>query len=278
MLNTYVMGHPAVVVCSPNRIELVNGQWKLEDITVEFMRARLNLQPLWNRNHQELIVDGLEVGKARNAAAQEAVKVGAEYLFFIDNDVILKPQTLNRLVWLADNWPDYGIFSGVYCTKTPNSVPLIFKKVENPGHGEVFWDWTPGDLLKDDILGCGMGCCLIRVSLLKAMLDKYPDAPLFETVPPTINGKGCSEDIWFCTRARLEFNSKIMIDTSLICNHIDKLTGTMYGLPADSLPARNYYAKYPQELPNEEDQRREEIECTTEGNETTSNTESIIHN
>lgn len=270
MQNRPDVDKPSIIICSPNRILTdEDGNKRLEPVSIEHMRSRLNMLPPWNRTWQELCIDGEEIGHARSMASEYAIIKNAEFLFFIDNDVVLLPETLNKLVWLANNYPDYDIFSGVYNTKDSPSYPLIFKGVTE-GHGEVFWDWTPGDILKDNIVGCGMGCCLIRVSLLHKMRERHKLSPFFSTLPASETGSGCSEDIFFIQRALKEHGSKVMIDTNLLCGHINMKTGVTYWLDEDTLPARNYYAKYPKELPNEEEQRGEEVGRTVEGNETTS--------
>ena len=221
MQNLFNGEHPKIVVCTP--MPIVDG--RLEPVTVEWHRGRQNLIPPFGMNYREIAIDGLPVDEARCMVAQMAIDCGSQFLFFNDYDVILPPNILNKLVYHAAQHPEVGVFSGVYCVKMDPPVPLIYK------HGEIFWDWSLGEILIDGITTCGMGCALIRTSLLKD-IDKSKE--LFKTTP---NG---SEDVWFLERARLEQDNKILIDTSFICGHIDNKTGVIYGLPEDCIPMNRY--------------------------------------
>jgi len=231
MQNLFKGMKPKIVVCSP--MPLVDGKLenKLENITVEWHRHRQNLIPPFGKNYREIAIDGYPIDEARCAVAQMAIDCESEFLFFNDYDVLLPENILNKLVFWAGNKPYIDVFSGVYCAKMEPPVPLIYKS------GQVFWDWCIGDILIDDIDGCGMGCCLIRTELFKKLIKSNPDKPLFRT---SENG---SEDIYFLRRAKDELNNKILIDTSFICGHIDNNTGKIYGLPEECIPMQKYLNK-----------------------------------
>jgi hypothetical protein len=52
-----------------------------------------------------------------------------------------------------------------------------------------------------------------------------------------------TDDLWFCKRAMEEADSKILVDTGILCGHIDNETGVVYTLPDDCLPMKRYNAK-----------------------------------
>jgi cellulose synthase/poly-beta-1,6-N-acetylglucosamine synthase-like glycosyltransferase len=195
-------------------------------------------------NVGEIRVDGQEVGVARNAAAAEAIKRGFKYLMFIDSDTLVPANGLRLLTYHLDNNPDYDIAAGLYTNKGNPPVPLIWDRW---GEG-VFWDWTLGDVLKNNIVACGTGCMLIRVSLFER-LEHSDDNPWFLTdIGTTCDDGGqqfqylISDDIHFCRRAVQEAGAKILVDTTVYCSHIDS-DGVQWQLRDDSLPVKRLAEK-----------------------------------
>lgn len=161
--------------------------------------------------------DSLEVGDARNAIVEMALKDGLEYLFFIDYDVAPPQNALVKLMSL-----DVDIASGVYHLKTVPSYPLIFVK----GWKYAFDDYDPGDLVEAD--GCGMGCTLIKMDVFKRV-----PKPWFRTVPgyadanPGVILPHLTEDIYFCKKAKAA-GCRIVVDTMVQAHHVDSKNGITY--------------------------------------------------
>ena len=157
-------------------------------------------------------VKGYGCAQARNLCAREALDYGAEYLMFVDSDVIIPNDAVNRLV-AADS----DIALGVY----PRRDTMT-------GQTEVF---LPGDNFLDEnninlsdiykyqddpviqVKGGGMGCTLIKTDLFNKVAY-----PWFKYVEYD-NGKVLSEDNYFCWRAKEEADAKIVCDTSVRCYH-----------------------------------------------------------
>jgi len=175
------------------------------------------------------------VDDARNQIAQAALDQKCDFIFFLDWDVIPHPQMLHQLVMRALNAPDYDVFSGVYCCRHRDyPAPLVY--VGPDFH--VSYDWTVGDVLtsrENEVTGFGMGCCLIRCSLLQRI-----EAPWFQT-RIQVEGGGETEDLYFLKLAAAA-GAGLMIDTSLLCWHIDPDTGVASNLPYDSLPIKRWRA------------------------------------
>ena len=182
---------------------------------------------------------GKGIDEARNESARIASDNKADFLFFLDWDVIPHPQTLHQLVQRALNEPDIDVFSGVYCCRHRDwPAPLVYFGDDY----KIGYDWTVGDLLttgEHDLSGFGMGLTLIRPSLF-AKLDPIPGKPWFHT------SKGETEDLYFLKRARREANAKFLVDTSLLAWHIDPDTGVAYNLPHDSSPVKRWRALNPE--------------------------------
>lgn len=230
-----------IAICTPIPfVPRPGGGLIKERISVDWHRCRQGLAMPTNIVVMELAADGMEVGVARNSAVQRILEAPTkpEFLFFIDYDVLLPHDALTKLLYRARHFPDYDILCGVYCSKSALPEPLIYK---GEGGGP-FWDWSMGDLVFD-LTSCHMGLTLIRTSLFERMTHTE-ELPWFLTRNDRgiVNGKMVSnrgtEDIHFCKRAREEVGAKIMADTSVLAGHMDMSSGTVYGLPNDSMPVR----------------------------------------
>ncbi len=243
-----------VVICTPMaKVTGPKGDLILDPISPLWHRARAGLHMPTNINICEAQADGLEVGDARSRIAANCLKMNPrpEFLLFIDSDVIVPYDCFTKLFFRARCFPDHDIFAGVYCLKNP-SVPDPLIYTQN-GQGP-FWDWKVGDILTTkghDIRSVHMGATLIRVSLFQKLLDAglvhgdgtdQADEPFFHTGNTRSDKPGIArlavgtEDIYFCHKAQ-ELGAQVLVDTSVLCGHHDKSTGTTYGLPYGSGPA-----------------------------------------
>jgi SAM-dependent methyltransferase len=239
--------HGAIGICTPIPTvkSAMPGLRRLEPITPEWHRARLKLLHPAGNNIAEVYVDGMAIADARNKAAQQAVDTRMKYLFFIDYDTIVPADALCRLVYHLENRPEYDIAAGLYCTKSLPPYPLLWREW---GNG-VSWDFTLGEVLLDRVVGVPMGCTLIRVSLFERM-SHSEENPWFNTrkgpmvlkTGKKVQGSG-TEDLWLCHRLEDELHGKILMDTSVLCEHIDHRTGMRHSLPNDCLPRRRAIEK-----------------------------------
>lgn len=195
---------------------------------------------------------GYDVKDARNIIVQAAVLNDFEWLFFHDSDVILPPDCYLKLNTYMRNG-DLPLVSGLYVTKSFPSEPLLYR-----GRGNSYFaKWQLGEKVWAD--GCGMGCMLINVKILKAMWQDAPeylaggnqkvrkvfDTPQFLWVDPEmqgIRGFAGTEDLsWFDRIKQGDYLAKagfkkiakkkypICVDTSIMCYHISP-DGTKYPL------------------------------------------------
>lgn len=239
-----------VALCSPHRkIRLPDGSWVGDTVTTDWHYARMSLALGTNIVTVTLMENGKEVGEARDSAARRCLKhtPRPEYLFFLDDDVVPSSDAFLKLFARAKWTPDVDVFCGVYTVKGgPFPDPLIYA---GDGAGP-FWDWAIGDVLTTDshgITSCHMGLTLIRVSLFERLIaaglvdaeDGGPE-PFFKTVSETDNrgrSKQGTEDMYFCHKVQ-KAGGKILVDTSVLAGHVDKNTGSIYGLHPDSPPVQ----------------------------------------
>jgi hypothetical protein len=178
-----------------------------------------------------LLVKGKPVEEARNLLAQKALEMNAKYLFFIDDDTIAPPNSLQRLIYVLDNAPDIAAIGGVYCTKADVPAPVVFRGM---GKGS-FWNWKKGDIF--EVTGIGAGCLLIRTEIFHKLT--YPWFK-FDTELSYDHGKpssSVSEDIYFCNAVRAA-GYKVFAHGGILCDHYDPKTNKMVRMPEDSYPMR----------------------------------------
>ena len=175
---------------------------------------------------------GSMVYDARGRIAQRAINAGAEWLIMYDSDMVLPPETTQRLLDAAmgdapsdvvpygsrtssvsaegaDTFPkgeDLGgglrsFVSGLYFMRRLPTKPLILKELDwyedevlgAQEFAEVYEDYPRDSVF--EIAGCGFGCCVMSVEMVKHMTVAYRMNPF--TPMPRL-----SEDYSFCLRAR----------------------------------------------------------------------------
>lgn len=161
-------------------------------------------------------IAGMPYDHARNAACQQTLECGADWLFFLDSDVRPPADTVLRL--MARRQP---IISGVYARRSPPvGLPVMMR------NGQWVTDYEPGSIIEVDVVGAG--CLLIHRSVLEKFkenpLGKERGKPWFDwrvdmggLLPP---GEAMSEDFCFCLHARRQFGYRILVDTGVQCKHI----------------------------------------------------------
>jgi hypothetical protein len=177
-------------------------------------------------------VKNLPIDQARERACETAQNVGAKYLWFIDDDTVPPPNSLKRMIYILDNYPDVGIVGGVYVTRDPvQPQPVIFRGM---GMGS-YWSWKAGDIF--EVTGMGAGCMLVRVSILKELPRPWFKFDINDSNDPLVASTSVSEDIWFCNLVR-KAGHKIFAHGGILCDHWDVNTGEVFRMPPDSYPMR----------------------------------------
>ena len=160
---------------------------------------------------------------ARNIIAQKAIEQGFDRVMWFDSDIIMPPDTMERLAADMDTGLDF--VTGVYYKRALPTAPVVYSDVwwrVNQGEAEAgakHIESVTGGLF--EVAGCGFGCCMTSVKLLKDLVGRVgaPFTPLI----------GVSEDLSFCLRA-MEAGYKIMCDGRIQCGHIGTIeyNGAMF--------------------------------------------------
>lgn len=137
-----------------------------------------------------------------------------EWLWFVDSDIHLRDDTLDRLMEIAD--PEkVPILGALYFMGNDEGVvPCVMKRKKHlDGTVKIAPVFTADDYPRDALLrvdGLGMGCTLIHRSVLDEMMKVYGLPEPFFAQEYDEGGILCGEDVSFCMRAdKLGFPSHV---------------------------------------------------------------------
>jgi len=159
-----------------------------------------------------LPVFGANIAENRNIISEQAVKLGAEWVLYVDDDQVLAPDTLMRL--LAR---DKDIVSGIYLKREMPFVPQMYAQEDQRGwcYPRLLAPFASGLV---EVVATGAGCLLVKTKVLEAM-----EKPHWRLGQITSDGWG--DDMNFCHRAR-EAGFKVWCDLDTRVGH--QINGTIW--------------------------------------------------
>lgn len=146
---------------------------------------------------------------SRNNIAKRAIEMGADFVLWLDSDMVFEPDLLERLMAHMDN-KEVSMVTGVYYRRVAPFSPTLFDRLD---YHDGATAWTEFKEIPDKLFtvgGCGFGCVLMRVEVLFDVAGRYQScfAPLGNT----------GEDLAFCWRAR-QCGHQIYCDPTIQCGH-----------------------------------------------------------
>ena len=149
---------------------------------------------------------------SRNQLAQNAIDCEADYVLWLDSDMVFGPDLLEDLV--HDMKPDIDLVTALFFARRPNYDPCVWTKLRL-GVGDESIAERPTEIPKEpfEIDACGMAATLVRTSALKDVMDRYGD--IFAPI------KGYGEDLSFCIRAK-SLGKKFVCDPRVKVGHITR--------------------------------------------------------
>lgn len=173
-------------------MKIVVGIPCMGTIHAETVGSLLQLQMSYKDiDFRPIIIANSLVYDARNKIINHAMNENADYLLFVDSDIVFPYTALATL--LNQN---KGIISGVYWSRAENVNKAIIYDSIKPRH--IFNHKPDAVPVKRQIQGCekikacGMGFCLIRKDVLQKVTKHF--------ISPFEPFKGLGEDIAFCYR------------------------------------------------------------------------------
>ena len=202
------------------------------ELSAYFMQSMDDLRT-WDLAHGRHLVgtfrqvSSANITNARNDLVTRFLNdCDADWLWFLDADMVFEPDTLHQLLVNAD--PVKAPIVGGLCfgMDGPSLFPTLYFLVRDPDTGEAGMVRPPqydADTLVQ-VNATGAACLLIHRSVLLAMRKAVDEKhPQFSAAYPffmekELDGKPSGEDITFCLRAQiLGFN--IHVDTGVAIGH-----------------------------------------------------------
>lgn len=147
----------------------------------------------------------MSIDRMRNMSAKVAIELNADYVLFVDDDVIVPPN--HGLQQLLEC--DSEVAAGRVCVRGYPFNYMAFERRANDADGLYIMNELP----KDGILevgAVGFSFALLKVEPLRRM-----------TEPWFITGVNCTEDIYYCDKLhKLDENYKVKINCECECGHI----------------------------------------------------------
>lgn len=154
---------------------------------------------------------GSLIYNSRNDLAAIALQQEADYIFWLDSDMVFGSDTLVRMFKTMKEGAG-DILTGLYFRRVGPFSPVLFKDLsideDGNAHFEEF-DEIPDGLF--EVAGCGFGCVLMPTYIAMDVQAKY--GTMFNPI------EGTGEDLAFCWRAR-ELGYKIVCDPSIRLGHV----------------------------------------------------------
>ena len=200
-------------------------------VPIQFVMAHMNWTPPLNVSIAYMVKMNMLSSHARQVMTMEAIRAGAEYIFYVDDDTLIPPLGLYTLYNFMEQNPHAGAVTGVYTTREDPNEPLIYK-----AHGEgCSWDFEMGPGANAELIfGAGAGCLLARVSSIVDVMEKNPGIPVWadeKDLPTTGNSAVMwGHDIRFCRLLNLA-GHPVYVDGKVMCGHYDIQSGRTFSVP-----------------------------------------------
>lgn len=159
-------------------------------------------------------VFGENIDVARNKLVQKALLMNAEYIFFIDDDILLQRDDLLKLYEA-----NVDVISGCYFQK--HIVPLVPVFQNRRQDGSHYVPNIDGDRIIDLNWMSGMGCMLIKTDALKKIKPPY-----FTLLRNNQGGIAVGEDCYFIQKC-IDAGLSVKLHTGVKAGHVhvDEKTG-----------------------------------------------------
>lgn len=195
-------------------------------VSTYFLQARQAQQFPLVSSAVDKVVLNKPIAEARNEIVQYALDQGANYIFWLDDDVIPPPDAFLKMYMSGKD-----IVNGVYWSKSNPPMPLLFRNhLEGP-----YLDWHFGDFIEIDAAGNGL--TLVKTDVYRKISEVIggpwysTDYTSFKTA--TQSPANNTEDLYFYWKAR-RAGFQIWADTSIQGYHYEKNSRVLYGPPPNA--------------------------------------------
>jgi len=191
--------------------------------------SRLKL-PLNVASLKRSVAIGNYIPGQRELIMSDAIDEGFDYLLFVDDDVVLPEDALEKLIATAESDPKTAVVGALYYSRDsarPIAVADWNSSDTSSAHIPAFTSWST-----DVVDGIGFGCALLRVSVAKELGAPYFPAHIYiERHARRV--RQCDEDYLYCERVR-KSGYVVRLDARVRCAHYDRESNTTAPLAWES--------------------------------------------
>ena len=168
------------------------------------------------------VVQGNFIPAQRELIMRDAIDGAYDYLFFVDDDIVLPPDALERLLEIAEGDATVAVAGGLYYSRDsarPIAVADWHSDDTSSAHIPAF-----SSNAATTVDGVGFGCALLRVSVARGFDEPYFPAHIFiERAARRV--RQCDEDYRYCERVR-NAGFRVVLDARVRCEHYDRVSAT----------------------------------------------------
>lgn len=158
---------------------------------------------------------GFEVGSlvynARNNLARQAIKAEADYVLWLDSDMVFGPNLLQKMLQVCTE-NDIDFLTGLCFRRKPPYTPCLFDKLEKTENGASYTALMSVPEGRFKVGGCGFAGVLMSLDVILSVAAKF-EGRMFDPL------KGFGEDVSFCWRAR-QCGYDIWCDSEIELGHV----------------------------------------------------------
>lgn len=164
------------------------------------------------------IAFGNYIPAQRDIIMLDALAGDFDYLFFVDDDIVLPPDALARLLETAENDPQTAVVGGLYFSR--DGVRPIVVDGWDPADTTSAFVPAYSSESSDPVDGVGFGCALLRVAPARAFAPPYFPAHVYLERQAHV-ARQCDEDFRYCERVR-KAGYRVRLDARVRCGHYDR--------------------------------------------------------
>lgn len=176
-------------------------------------------------------VVGFEMGSlvynARNNLARQAIKAEADWVLWLDSDMVFEPNLLQKMLSVCtENNIDF--LTALCFRRKPPYTPCLFDRLDRVDNGASYTALMSVPDGRFQVGGCGFAGVLLSTDVLMSVAAKF-NGRMFDPF------EGFGEDVAFCWRAR-QCGYEIWCDSDIEMGHVGQCIVT-----------RSYFEAYQQQ-------------------------------
>lgn len=164
---------------------------------------------------------GFQVGSlvynARNELARQAIKSEADWVLWLDSDMVFEPDLLKKMLKVCEE-NDIDFLTGLCFRRKPPYTPTLFDRLDKMEHGASYTTIMSVPEGRFKVGGCGFAGVLMSTDILLSVAARF-GGRMFDPL------EGFGEDVSFCWRAR-QCGYEIWCDSDIELGHIGSMIVT----------------------------------------------------